>query len=218
MKLKFFIASFIVFSVLFADSNKKINPQDIPITEDLMREHGLLNRVLLVYEEIIKRIDKKDFPAQLLLRTVTIIQTFIEGYHEKIEEQYIFPIFEKNNKKAELTKTLRDQHTKGRAITAKLKVLCQSSKRDQKTLRTIKNLLKKFINMYRPHEAREDTELFPAVRSLITEAEFDDLGEKSEDLEYDLFGKQGFYGVLKQVEDIEKELGINNLAQFTPQS
>ncbi len=216
MKLRFFITSVIGFGMIFADVDKKINPQDIPITEDLMREHGLLNRVLLVYEEIIKRIDRKDFPAQILLRAVTIIEQFIENYHEKIEEQYIFPIFEKNNKKSGLTKTLRDQHTKGRAITAQLKVLCQSSKRDQKTLRTIKNLLKKFINMYRPHEAREDTELFSAVRSLITQAEFDDLGEKSEDLEYDLFGKHGFYGVLKQVEQLEKELGINNLAQFTP--
>ena len=205
-------------SILCADSDKKINEQPIPITEDLMREHGLLNRVLLIYEEIIKRIDKKDFPADILLKAVTIIEQFVENYHEKIEENYIFPIFEKNNKKAELTRTLRDQHIKGRAITAKLKALCQSHKRDQKTLRTIKSLLKKFIDMYRPHEAREDTELFPAVRSLISEADFKDLGEKSEDLEYDLFGKQGFFGVLKRVEDIEKELGINNLAQFTPKA
>jgi hemerythrin-like domain-containing protein len=182
-----------------------------------MREHGILNRGLLIYEEVIKIIDNKDFPADILLKAVTIIEQFVEGYHEKIEELYIFPIFEKNNKKTELTRTLRDQHNKGRAITAKVKALCQSHKRDKKTLRTVKSLLKKFIDMYRPHEAREDTELFPAVRSLITEAEFKDLGEKSEDLEYDLFGKQGFYGVLKRVEDIEKELGINNLSQFTPQ-
>ena len=29
--------------------------EEIPPTEDLMREHGVLNRILLIYEEIIKR-------------------------------------------------------------------------------------------------------------------------------------------------------------------
>jgi hemerythrin-like domain-containing protein len=203
-------------NVFCTDSDKKINPQEIPITEDLMREHGLLNRVLLIYEEIIKRIDQKDFRANILLQAVTIIEQFVEGYHEKIEELYIFPIFEKNNTKTSLTRTLRDQHNKGRVITARLKALCQSATHDKKTLITIKSLLKKFIAMYRPHEAREDTELFPAVRSLITEAEFKDLGEKSEDLEYDLFGKQGFYGVLQRVEALEKDLGIYSLEKFTP--
>ena len=36
--------------------NKKKEP-DISPTEDLMREHGLLNRVLLVYEECARRLE-----------------------------------------------------------------------------------------------------------------------------------------------------------------
>ena len=68
MTLRFLILSICVFGILCADSDKKINEQPIPITEDLMREHGLLNRVLLIYEEVIKRIDKKDFPADILLK------------------------------------------------------------------------------------------------------------------------------------------------------
>jgi hypothetical protein len=38
--------------------------------------------------------------------------------------------------------------------------------------------------MYRPHESREDTVLFPAIRSLMTAKEYDDLGEQFEDREH----------------------------------
>ena len=38
--------------------------EDVAPPEDLMREHGVLKRVLLVYEEAIRRIDgKKDVPV-----------------------------------------------------------------------------------------------------------------------------------------------------------
>ncbi len=34
--------------------------------------------------------------------------------------------------------------------------------------------------MYRPHEAREDTILFPALRKLVSKNEYHSLGEKFE--------------------------------------
>ena len=70
--------------------------------------------------------------------------------------------------------------------------------------------------MTRPHEAREDTVLFPALRSVVTAKEFHDLGERFEDKEHALFGKQGFEGIVPQVEAIERTLGISDLNQFTP--
>ena len=79
-------------------SNKK-EEAEIPLTEDLMREHGLLNRVLLVYEEIIRRIDAdENFSLSTLNNAVSIIKSFIEDYHEKLEEDYLFPLFEKHRK------------------------------------------------------------------------------------------------------------------------
>ena len=72
--------------------------------------------------------------------------------------------------------------------------------------------------MYRPHEAREDTVLFPQFRSLLTKKEFDELSEKSEQLEHTLFGKSGFEANIYGIESIEKELGIYDLNQFTPKN
>lgn len=196
---------------------RKINEDDIPLTEDLMKEHGILNRVLLIYEEIIKRIDSfEHFEPRLLQKAIEIIKTFIEQYHEKQEEDYLFPLFEKNNVEVEMVRTLKEQHIAGRKITRELLgLITQDLTTD--ILFHIKSLLHQFIDMYRPHEAREDTVLFPQVRSLLTEQEFEALGKKFEEWEHQLFGEHGLKSILAQIEDIEKQLGIYKLDQFTPQ-
>ena len=189
---------------------------EIPFTEDLMREHGILNRVLLIYEEVIKRIDTHPiFPFKALNDALDIIKSFIEDYHEKFEENYVFPIFKKQKKELHLINTLKKQHDKGRKITNKLQKLLSETSLDNKTKKHIKKLLKKFIRMYRPHEAREDTILFPQVRSLISPEEFKKLSEKSEESEENIFGKQGFEKIIKKIELIEKDLGIYELSDFT---
>lgn len=199
--------------------DKKEDKKDfeIPLTEDLMREHGILNRVLLIYEEIITRIDNDvDFSPKLLTDAATIIKSFIENYHEKLEEDYLFPIFEKNKKELALVKTLRIQHARGRKLTDQLLKLSTSKALDTTTKQSIKVVLQKFIKMYRPHEARENTILFPLVRSLMSEKEFKELSEKFEDIEHKQFGKNGFEDMVKRVETIEKALNIYNLDLFTP--
>ena len=60
-----------------------------------MREHGVLKRILLIYREGIRRLqaDEPD-PSHALNESATIIRTFIEDYHEHLEEQYVFPKLE----------------------------------------------------------------------------------------------------------------------------
>ena len=69
--------------------------------------------------------------------------------------------------------------------------------------------------MYRPHEAREDTVLFPAIRSIVSKHEFSALGEDFEKREHQLFGKDGFEVFVDKVSVLEKQLGIYDLAQFS---
>ena len=71
--------------------------------------------------------------------------------------------------------------------------------------------------MFNPHEAREDTVLFPAFRTIISKNEFDALGEDFEKEEDKRFGEDGFFKVVDQVAAIEKTFGIYDLSQFTPQ-
>jgi hemerythrin-like domain-containing protein len=192
--------------------------EDVAPPEDLMREHGVLKRVLLVYEEAIRRIDgKKDLPVDAVKNGAEIIRAFIEDYHEKLEEDYLFPRFEKADTLADLTKVLREQHQAGRRVTEQITQLAtaQTLKNPSSSMR-LKDLMRQFVRMYEPHEAREDTVLFPALRNVVSKNEFDALGEDFEKKEHQLFGEEGFEKMVERVATIEKSLGIYDLAQFTP--
>src|SRR5919108_1153619 len=156
---------------------KKEEEEGVAPGEDLMREHGVLNRALLVYEAWLAR-DRA--PAQVLNGTADLIRRFIEAYHEKTEEEEVFPRFEKAKKLVDLTRVLRAQHEAGRRLTSQI----LDAKGDRAK---IEAPIRAFIRMYRPHEAREDTVLFPAFQKLVGHAEYDRLGEKFEEREHELF-------------------------------
>ena len=76
-------------------------------TEDLMREHGILNRILLIYEEILYRISNNmPFSYDDVKEVVMIVKTFIEEYHEPMEEKYVFSLFTKLNLHVDLIREL----------------------------------------------------------------------------------------------------------------
>ncbi|NLR60338.1 hypothetical protein HGH93_19660 [Chitinophaga polysaccharea] len=118
----------------------------------------------------------------------------------------------------DLVQVLKAQHQQGRLITDRLLHLGKQPQLTADTdKQTLHNLLTDFIRMYRPHEAREDTVLFPALRGIISKHEFDSLGEDFEKREHQLFGENGFELFVDKVAIIEKQLGIYDLARFTPE-
>ena len=195
----------------------KENEEEVTPVEDLAREHGLLNRVLLIYDELNNRLATgSNFDPALLIGSAEIIQRFIEGYHEKLEEEYLFPRFMKAGRLTDLIGVLRQQHNAGRALTSRILQFAKNGPaRNSTESKNLGQAVSAFVRMYRPHEAREDTVLFPALRSIVSENEYNSLGEEFEKKEHQLFGKEGFEGVLDQVSAIEKKLGIYDLSQFT---
>jgi len=183
-----------------------------------MREHGVLKRVLLIYAEALRRLDtKQDFPPDALANAAKIIRSFVEDYHEKLEENFLFPRFEKANLLVDLVKVLRTQHQAGRRVTdITLRFANVGSLKNDSERAQLIDSMQQFIRMYNPHEAREDTVLFPAFRKIVSLHEFDSLGEDFEKKENELFGEDGFEKVVDQVAAIEKRFGIYELAQFTP--
>jgi hemerythrin-like domain-containing protein len=177
-----------------------------------MREHGVLNRVLLIYDEAIRRIAAKEkFDAAAISNSAGLIKRFIEDYHEKLEENHLFPRFEKAGKLVELVKTLRTQHAAGRNLTDRILASVKAG-----DLESASVSLAAFVRMYRPHEAREDTVLFPALHDIVSRHEYDALGEQFEAIERKTFGGDGFDMAVDQVTALEKQFGIHDLAQFTP--
>lgn len=206
------------FTILGGDAfgKEEEHGEEVSALEDLMREHGALNRVLLIYEESQRRIRaKRDFQPKAVEDAATIIRNFIENYHEKLEEEFVFPRLEKAGKHADLARILRKQHEAGRALTSHIITLSKGSPKTG-VLPKIDSAISSFIRMYRPHEAFEDTVVFPAFKRLLPKKEYEELGEKFEDREHELLGKQGFEGVLEQLDEIERTLGIQDISQFTP--
>ena len=202
-----------------APQKEKFNPDEgVTAPEDLMKEHGVLNRCLLVYEEALRRLRARlEISPEVFQHTAQLVRLFVEEYHEKNEEKYIFPEFEKARKLVDLVQTLRSQHLAGRKVTAEILRLSRPD-----LFRAADNRVKldvacgKFIRMYRPHEAREDTVLFPALRTILSSKQVESLGDRMEEDEHKVLGEEGFEKSVGKIAAIEKQLGIYDLKQFTP--
>lgn len=186
--------------------------------EDLMQEHALLERVLLVYEECLRRLEGRTEPApDLLSRSALIVRNFVEQYHEKLEEEHVFPRFEKAGKLTDLVAVLLEQHKSGRALTGRILSLATPAGFAGPDGRTeLVGALRAFIRMYRPHASREGSVLFPAFRDLVPAKEFAALGDMFEKREHEVLGPEGFEGQVGVIAGLERQLGIYGLPQFTP--
>lgn len=201
-----------------AGDKVKADVEDVLPVEDLMREHGVLRRVLLIYGESVKRLEGgQDLDPGVVFKAATLVRRFVEEYHEKQEEEHVFPHFERAGKLVDLVRTLKQQHEAGRRVTTTVLGLATGAKFASKSNREALALqLREFMRMYAPHAAREDTVLFPAFRSVVTPKQYAEYGETFEETEHKLFGPKGFEDIVGQVADLEQALGIFELSQFTP--
>lgn len=179
--------------------------------EDLMQEHGVIERVLLVYDEAAARIDTaQQLDMSVLTKAGNIIRRFVEEYHEKLEERFVFPRLQAARRETDLVATLLAQHQRGREVTEE--IIRRSNSLPSPELA---QLLRHFARMYRPHAAREDTVLFPAFRDVVGRGAYAELGEQFETKEHELLGQRGFEGTVGEVAALETALGINDLSRFT---
>jgi hemerythrin-like domain-containing protein len=203
-------------SAAFAARHAEKEPEVTP-PEDLMREHGVLDRLLLVYEAGLRKFEaNEDFDPATISGTAQIVRDFIENYHEKSEEEAVFPRFKKAGKLVPLIDTLLAQHDAGRRVTDVIIKHAPGSRKDGDDRRQLVPAIRAFIAMYRPHAAREDTDLFPLLREIVSPHEYDAMAEDFEKKEHRLFGGDGFEMMVHRVAGLEQSIGIADLAQFTP--
>jgi hemerythrin-like domain-containing protein len=193
---------------LLASPAKKAEAEVGP-GEDLMREHGVLRRVMFLYDEAAHQLESgQKPPLDAVAQGAGIVRKVIEQYHELLEEKFIFPRMKRHER---LTATLKRQHEAGRVVTADIVRLCSGG-----DAAALAQRLRAFNRMYRPHAAREDTVLFPAFHELLGEKAWDELGDQFEEEEKKQLGKDGFEGAVAQVAKLEEQLGLADLDQFTP--
>jgi hemerythrin-like domain-containing protein len=197
---------------------KETKAWKVPPTEDLMREHGILRRIMLVYDEIARRLKQgAEFPLQVLAAANDIIRRFMQDYHETNEQFHVFNRFGNTGKMVELVAILYQQHLAGRKLIDKVKILSTEDHLKNPAARLrVAEFLNTFNQVYRRHAAWEDTILFPVFRSVIPPQDFTAVGETFDREEEKLFGPDGYEKIVGQVADLEKKLAIHNLQQFIP--
>ena len=202
------------------EDEQKNGPKEKEVTaaEDLMREHGILRRALIVYSEAAVRLRKNvsDVPPEALQKTAKLFRTFGEDYHEKqLEEAFIFPaIKQEGGEVAGYPDILIVQHNRGREITDYITAVSNSAKIGANA-KDLADALDAFARMYETHAAREDTIVFPAWKEGISDSQYKELSEKFEEIEHQTFGEDGFDDAVKQIAEIESSLKLTDISQFT---
>ncbi|HTR88058.1 MAG TPA: hemerythrin domain-containing protein [Reyranella sp.] len=195
------------------------NRAPINAPEDLMREHGVLERILLIYEVGGRRLGHgEDIDPDLFTQAAQTLRDFIHDYHEKSEEEEVFPRFKKAGQAVTLVDVLVAQHAAGRKLTETVIKLAPTTRNSSDQKKLLADAMQATITLYRPHVAREDTDIFPALHSLLTPGEFEELGETLEKKEGAKFGADGFEKAVKVVAGIEKKLGTDDIGQYTPKT
>jgi len=189
-----------------------------PPDVDLMAEHGVLKRVLLIYQEAARQVGNGQAPPVTAIRSgAEIIHDFIESFHEALEEGYVFPRLRSAGLLVGTVDTLLLQHGRGRELTQLILQDATAARMSSRATRDrVTSAMGAFVRMYEPHEAREDTVVFPAYRNLVSPQELDELASTFADLQAQQFGKGAFATVVDRVAGIERSLGIYDLNQFTP--
>ena len=193
---------------------------EVTATEDLMREHGVIRRALLVYYELVPKLrkDAASVDASALKQTAQLFRTFGEDYHERmLEEQHIFPLIRKQGGELQrYSDILTAQHNRGREITDYVLAVTNGPKISIAHAEPLARTLESFVFMYENHAAREDTIVFPAWKKNCSNKQLDEISDQFEDIEHKMFGKDGFEDAEKKISKIEGELGFSDLSQFTP--
>lgn len=185
--------------------------------EDLLQEHGILNRVLVIYDEAIRRLESGlELPPDPLQGAAKIVREYVEDFHEKLEEDYLFPRFINANRMPDLVQVLLEQHVGGRNLTDEtMKLAKVQTMRSADDRKRLANSLRRFTRMYHAHESREDTVLFPTFLTLVSAQEYAALREDFDKREREHFGGESFTRFADRVAAIEADLGIGALASYT---
>ena len=201
-----------------APSKTKATEGGIPATERLMRDSGVLLRILAIYEAGGRRLGGgEDIEPKIFTLAAETMRDFVHGYHEKQQDELVFPRFKKAGRMVELVDVMTAQHAAGRKLTDQVIELAPKSATKGERQAMI-DAMQASIVLYRPHVARELTDVWPTLRTLLTPNEYDELSAALEKDEGEKLGKEGFDKVAKRVEALEKRIGINDLSQFMPKT
>lgn len=184
--------------------------------ERLMRGHAILERVLLIYEASLRRLGQgEDIDPKVVSRAGGICRDFVHRHLEKMEEELVFARFREGGRMVELVGTLAGQHAAGARLTDDILAKAAQA-RSREPRQDLERDVQALAAMYRPHMAREATDVFPTLRHLVTAEQYQEIADGMAQREREAIGQHGLETVAKQVAEVEAVIGIQDLDVFTP--
>jgi len=185
--------------------------------EDLTSQHALLRRVLLVYQMAAAREAGMTPPPMNVLATAAgMVRSMVDEFHARLEEDYLFPLFQKAGQMTDLVSTLRQQHAAAKTLNDTILQMAGGTTAGSSGAEALAPHLTAFTRMMQAHTAYEESMLYPAIRSITSDTDYDRLQKTMQDMDRKKFGAEGFAGMVAKVAELEKAAGITSLAQFTP--
>jgi len=197
------------------DTSEKM---EASIAEELMRQHAVANRLLLVYDTAVTPelgTDKPSGPA--VTSAAQMLRSTVDDFHVKFEEEHIFPLLQKSGKMGDLINTLREQHAAARTLTDEI-LKAREEGGGRPASEALARNIRAYVHMLQAHTAYEETLLYPQIRTVASASQYDQLNKALQDMSRTALGAQGFAGLVTKVGELEKSAGITSLAQFTPKA
>ena len=186
--------------------------------EDLTSQHALVGRILLVYQmSATKDTGMTPAPTKVLATAAGMIRSAVDEFHVRIEEDYLFPLFEKSGNMTSLVSTLRQQHAAGKRLNDTILQMASAST-GSASVEALAPHLMAYSRMIQAHTAYEETLLYPQIRSALSDTDYERLQTTMQEMSNKKLGPEGFAGMLAKVEELERSAGITGLAQFTPKT
>jgi hemerythrin-like domain-containing protein len=200
-----------------AQLRQEVRPLESSLAELLMREHGFLSRVLIIYDAGVRRLKaKEETPPEVFGRAAGLARKLIEDHHIKIEEEMLFHQFIRRKLLNDTITVLTKQHEAGRKLTDSILKLSspeqfgKSGAQDE-----LIAAVEAYGRMYRAHIAREDTVFYPMLSKVYDTTELKNFIEQIKAKELKLLGEDGFQKLVEEVAAIEQQLKIDDLDSFT---
>lgn len=205
-------------ATLARDEAKKNADDVLTPAEILACNNAVLARIMLVYENGMRRAtDGEDIDPLVFAQSAEVARDFFHNYHEKAEQDLVYPVFKKAGRMVDLVGILITQQGIGRALTDNILAAApKSHAREQRD--AMDKYIKSFIKMYRPHLAREETDIFPTLHRLVTPEDYGRMAAELLKREREALSQDGFEAAVRKIAEIETKIGMNDLSQFTPKS
>lgn len=149
----------------------------------LMIEHRLIERMIHIMEEALKRARQENrIDVDLVASSVRFIRDYADRCHHGKEEDILFRELEKKSlqeKHAEIVRQLREEHRWGRETTGKMSDALEAyGSGDSNALASLLDHMEALVRFYPRHIETEDRRFFMPVMKYFSDEEKDAMLEE----------------------------------------